>query len=109
MRLSDQVTQVRAPLVPDRYGNLRRDWAAATRTVRPADVQPLSTDEVTVDQQRTITRWRMVLHPDRDVEPTDRIEWDGGTYEVDGDVRRWKRRGAVHHLQAVLMRINQGA
>ncbi|WDZ87188.1 phage head completion protein [Micromonospora cathayae] len=106
MRLRDQVTRVRAPLVDGPYGNQQRDWDNATAQPYPAEVQPVSSTEDVVNQQQTVTRWRMFLGADADLEATDRFEWDGGTYEVDGDVERWKRRGVLHHLEAVLMRVD---
>lgn len=108
MILRDQVVQLRAPLVGGPYGGQDRDWGNATPTPRQADVQPVSSTEDVVNQQRTVTRWRLTLYPDRDVEATDRFEWDGDTYEVDGEVERHKRRGALHHYTAVLMRVEGG-
>lgn len=113
MLLSDTVTRRRAPLVAGPYGNSQRDWPNATSVTYPAEVQPVSSTEDVVNQQRTVTRWRMFLGPAADLEATDRIEWDDGTgvgtYEVDGQVEGWKRRGQPHHLEAVLMRVTVAA
>lgn len=106
MRLGDQVTRVRAELVDIGYGNQGRDWNNTTEQPYAAEVQPVSSTEDVVNQQQTVTRWRLFLGPDADLEATDRIVWDGDTYEVDGDVERWKRRGVLHHLEAVLMRVD---
>ncbi|MEV1321960.1 hypothetical protein AB0J14_38430 [Micromonospora arborensis] len=109
MRLRDQIVRVRAPLIGGSYGNQDRDWGNAQPGVEyPADVQPVSSTEDVVNQQQTVTRWRLFLGPDADLLATDRVVWDGATYEVDGDVERWKRRGRLRHLQAVLMRVEQG-
>jgi hypothetical protein len=104
--LSETVIRRRAPLVDGPYGNQVRDWENAPPVTYPAEVQPVSSAEDVVDQQRTVTRWRLFLGPGADLEATDRIEWDGATYEVDGDVERWERRGVLHHIEAVLMRVN---
>lgn len=109
MILRDKVTRLRAPLVDGPYGNQTRDWANATAVTYAAEVQPVSSTEEVVNQQRTETRWRLFLGPSADLEATDRILWDGDTYEVDGEVERHKRRGALHHLEAVLLRVEQGA
>ena len=110
MILRDKVVRRRAPLVDSPYGNQTRDWANATSVTFDAQVEPVSSTEDVVNQQQTVTRWQMTLYPSADVEPTDRFVWDGDTYDVDGDVERWKRRrGGVHHLRAVLMRVEQGA
>ena len=106
MRLSDTVTRLRAPLIAGPYGNSEFDWPNATSVDYPAEVQPVSSTEDVVNQQQTVTRWRLFLGSTADIEATDRIEWDGDTYEVDGEVERWKRRGVVHHLEAVLMRVD---
>lgn len=111
MLLHDEVVRRRAPLVTAGYGNLKPDWPNATSVTLPAAVQPQGGDEDVVDQDRTVTRWRLFLHADADLLPTDRIEWDDGagvkTYEVDGDVEAWKRRGRAHHLEAALIRVAQ--
>ncbi|BEL07827.1 hypothetical protein Q0Z83_060180 [Actinoplanes sichuanensis] len=108
MQLRDSVIRQRAATVPDGYGNQRPDWSSTDDAAYPADVQPLATDEQVVDEQRTTTRWRLILPATADVIASDRIAWDGDVYEIDGDVQRWKRRGVVHHLEAVLLTVNQG-
>lgn len=107
MRLTDTVVRRRAPVTSGSYGNQTRDWANASTQTYPAMVGPVSSTKDVVNQQQTITRWRLTLGPYADLEATDRIEWAGGTYEVDGDVERYKRRGGqLHHLSAVLLRVN---
>lgn len=102
---ADEVTVVRAPAAEGPYGSDDRDWSTASRTVTVATVQPLSSSEDTVEQERTVTRWRVFLPPDADVHAADRVEWDGVSYEVDGDVERWKRRGVLHHFELVMRRV----
>lgn len=113
MILRDKVTRLRAPLVDDAYGNQRRDWPNATRVTYPAELWPVSSTEEVVNQQRTETRTRMIQGPAYDLLATDRIEWDNGsgvaTYEVEGDVEPFKPRGRLHHYEAVLLRVEQGA
>jgi hypothetical protein len=110
--LQDQITIVRAGLIPGPYGSDDRDWAHATRTVVDAYVRPVSSTEDVVLQQRTETRWKATLDRYADLQATDRVEWDddGGlkTYEVDGEVERHRLHGAVHHQAAVLQRITGG-
>ncbi|GAA2516693.1 phage head completion protein [Winogradskya humida] len=108
MILRDRVTRLRAPLVGDGYGNQERDWDQAVAVEYPAGVGPASSTEDVHDQQRTTTRWRVFLPPTADLEATDRVTWDGTTFEVDGDVERWKRRGRLHHVEAVLLKVTQG-
>ncbi|GAA3781172.1 phage head completion protein [Micromonospora maritima] len=107
--LHDQVTRLRAPLAEGPYGNEERDWDNPEQATWPAEVQPVSSTEDVVNQQQTVTRWRLIVGPSADLVATDRVVWDGATYEIDGDVERWKRRNVLHHLEAVLMRVEQGA
>lgn len=109
MRLHDQITRHRnGEVVTDPYGNPVGDWEDPTSVTYPAEVQPLSATEDVVDQQRTDTRWRLWLGPTADLLATDRVEWDGQMYEIEGDVERWKQRGTLHHLKAILVKITQG-
>ena len=109
MLLSDSIVRRRAPLVTGAYGKQVRDWAQATSVTYQAEVQPVSSTEDVVNAAETETRWRIWLHPSADLAASDRVVWDGATYEVDGDVERWKERGRLHHLRAVLVRVAQGA
>lgn len=107
MNYADKVTRVRAGVTTGPYNSSVRDWENAARLVFPAAVQPLSSSEDVVAQQRTETRWRVFTVPVAGFEATDRVEWDGGTYEVDGDVEVHKRRGVPHHLELVIARVEQ--
>ena len=107
MLLPDQVTRRRATTASDGYGNPTSDWSSVTEVVYPAEVQPASTDENVVDQDRTVTRWRAWLPAAADLVATDRIVWDGDTYEIDGDVQRWKQRGVPHHIEVLLVKVTQ--
>lgn len=107
MLFADSVSRLRSTTVEDDYGNLIRVWSGATPVVYAAEVQPLSATENTVDQDRLETRWRMWLYPTADVVATDRIVWDGDTYEIQGDIERWKIKGRLHHLKAILSKVTQ--
>lgn len=111
MILRDQVIRLRAAASPnDGYGNSKADWNSASSITYPAAVQPMtlrSSNENVVDQSRTVTRWQMFLPPSADVIATDRIEWNGQIFEVDGDIEVWKRRGRPHHIEAVLVKVTQ--
>lgn len=106
---AEKVTIVRAgAATEDAYGNSQPGWATATRTDVWGTVQPLSSSEDVVNLDRTVTRWRLFLPPGADITARDRVEWQAGTFEVDGDVERWSARGAEHHVEAVLQRITEG-
>lgn len=98
------IAVLRAPMVPGDYGSgTTPDWSqAASRAVSGCSVQPAPSDEFTVDRDTFITRWQVFAPADADVRPTDRIEWNNDTYEVDGDVLRWEFGDLAHlviHLQ----------
>lgn len=107
------VVRLRAPVVPDRYGNRVRDWAAAERTPwTGVSVQPAgrSEDQATGDRDTATTGWSLQSQPgvDLDLLPTDRVELaDGVVCEVVGEVARhpdpWGR--GVHHVEATLQRV----
>lgn len=106
--LADSVTRRRAPLVSSGYGNQTRDWAAATSQSYAARVSPVSSTEDVVEQPRTLTRWKCTVGPEADLAATDRVEWGGATYEIDGDVERHKSPRGLHHQTVILMRVATG-
>lgn len=106
--LTDSVTRRRAPLTSSGYGNETRDWSNATSRIYAARVSVVSSTEDVVEQPRTITRWKCTVGAEADLAATDRIEWDGQTYEIDGDVERHKGLRGVHHQTVILMRVATG-
>lgn len=109
---AEQVVRLRAPVATDRYGNEKRDWAAAERAevtgvnIQPAGA-PADSDEDTSGRQVTVTTWYLCTRPgvDLDLLETDRIEWDGMTLEVNGKVGRWRLAGRAHHVEATLTEV----
>lgn len=108
MQLYDTITRLRAPQVSTGYGNQARNWAAATSTDFLVHWSAQSVSEVVGDEPRTVTRGRIFGGPDLDLEATDRVLFDGDTYEVDGQVMRSYQRGQLHHVRAMLRRIETG-
>jgi hypothetical protein len=107
----ETVTLVRAPFKVDKYGNTtsERDWASATRTPYPGlMVQPDGSTEATGDRPSVITGWRLITPKARDFPAlaTDRVEWDGLTLAVDGEVGRFRVGGRLHHVEARLKRVS---
>lgn len=100
----EEVHVLRAPVVTDSYtGNETRDWAAARRRGPfPAAVQPASTDELTDRRQVTLTRWTVNMEPE-DVLATDRVQWRGDDYDVDGEVGSWPG-SPRNHLEFTITR-----
>lgn len=107
------LVRLRAPLRRNRGGELVPDWSSdlvERVTITGVSVQPSSTDETSTAQftSRSI-RHRVFSLPGTapDVTAIDRIEFDGDTYEVEGDVNAWPDPfGAVvlHHVEFVIRR-----
>ncbi len=106
MRYPDRVVRRRAALVAGPYNRQVRDWPNASTLVLSANVQPGASSEDVVRQQRTETFARFFLPLGSDVVPTDRVEWRGDTYEVDGDVQV-RARGDRGHVLFVGAKVTQ--
>ena len=103
MIAADVVEVVRPHYVTDGYGNTVPDWTSATRTSYTGSVQPTSGAAVTGNRDGTVASWRAFLWPeDADIRPTDRIEYAGRVFEIDGDVGRWTIAGLGSHIEADL-------
>ncbi|MFF7408703.1 hypothetical protein [Streptomyces lydicus] len=108
---ADSLTLVRAPFRVDKYGNTtsERDWANAIRTpYTRLSVQPDSSTEATGDRPYVVTGWRLITAKGVDIPAlaTDRIEFDGMTLELDGEVGRFRVGGRVHHVEARLKKVS---
>lgn len=111
MIFPESVKVVRAPVVDSGYGSLERDWDNATRTAVAFGVivqASESTEDFTVGRSPVITHMRLITPPGKDIDllRTDRVEWGGADWDVDGEVARHKRpsTGLFHHLEATLKR-----
>ncbi len=102
-KFRDTVTLLRAPIVTSAYGNSGRDWSIATETASPANVQGPSGGEDFGEGDRVTSRWRLFLPGGVNLEPTDRVRWNGEVYEIDGEV--FARRDK--HVKATLARVTQ--
>lgn len=110
--VTDLVTIVRAVKAVG-YGNaITLDWGpAASRATVEANVQPAGTSEATDGGRDRVTRRiRVFLHAGTDVVATDRIEWGGAAWEVDGEPERWPdpTGGGEHHVELTATRIVGG-
>jgi hypothetical protein len=103
---------VRAGERIDRGGNTVPDWspgAVARITVTRLNIQP-SIQREAIDDQRnaTVTGWHVQSAEDTnpDIRFDDRLEWDGMTLEVDGEVARWPQlfTDTVHHIEFEMKR-----
>lgn len=99
------VTLLRAPFIADPYGNegTERDWDSATQTVLTGcSVQPAGSDEYVIDREAVTVRLKAYLPGLPDVESTDRAEWNGDQYVIDG-VEPW-RFPPMEHTDILLRR-----
>jgi hypothetical protein len=103
-----EVTRLRAELVSDgRHGGPSRAWAHASSTaITGVSVQPFATAESTIDAAYIADRLRLFAPPGTDIVSTDRIVYDGVTYEVDGNAQPWHDLGGqAHHIELVIKRL----
>ncbi|MGK5729723.1 hypothetical protein [Streptomyces sp. URMC 124] len=96
----------------DRGGNVVTDWspdAVSRLPITEVSIQPTTAAETaTPERTAVITGWHVQSPPgvDLDVRAADRIEWDGMTLEIDGEVARWSDpiEGGTHHVEFDLVR-----
>lgn len=110
MMFNQSATRVRAGTKTDRGGNTVPDWSTPDRElVTGLNVQP-NTQNETLDEQRNavITGYRVQSDEGTapDILATDRIEWRGSTFEVQGEVAVWPDLFAdtVHHIEFTMVR-----
>ena len=115
MRFRDTGTRLRGVTVPGDYGNPSSiDWTEATlnKLDLPCEMQPetatTTSNEDVVQQQRTLTHWRLFLPAGADITAKDRWRFAGVDYEVDGEVASWRLRGTEHHVEVRLQRVSGG-
>lgn len=102
--------RLRAGTKTDRGGNTIPDWSNPSRlTVSGLNIQPNAQTE-TVDEQRTATitgyRVQSAEGTAPDIKATDRIEWNGQAFEVDGEVATWPDlfTDTTHHIEFAMVR-----
>jgi hypothetical protein len=101
---SHTITVRRASSTDDAYGNPERNWASASSvTVSGCSVQPVVGAENTVGRDTIVSRWQLFAPTGTDLTATDRVEFAGDTYEVDGEVQRWDFP-PLSHVTALLRR-----
>ena len=85
--MRDSVTVIR-PSQKTSRGATVKDWDKATRTTL-ADVQVTPANTVQDRDGRVVNvsdRFTLRARYEADIQAGDRVEWDGRTFEVDGDV-----------------------
>ena len=91
-------------LTEDAYGNEERDWSNPARTdYTGCSVQPAGADEYTVDRESVIVRLRAFIPGVVDALSTDRAEYAGDVYYIDG-VEPWAFE-PLSHTDLLLRRV----
>ncbi len=91
----------------DEYGNP----ITSTQSLRdrwPARLEQVSGVEVAVGDDRVLTDWVCYLPPETVVDPSDRIEYGGRTFEVVGPPQVLMRAQGPGHLEARLRFVQGG-
>lgn len=109
LALRDWVTVMNATTVTeDPFGNPIPDWGTATEKVEPAHLNPVTSDEVVVNEDTVEARWHVTLLPVTAATALSRIVWRDQTFEVDGEVQSsMDGRGRIRHHGAYLKRVAQ--
>lgn len=110
MLFSNAVVNVkRAAVVTSSYNDKARDWDNASYAASgvAAEIQFQGTSETTDQRKQVVNLYRCLLPLGTDVRSTDRIEWDGSDYEVDGQPQPWSSPivGATDHVRITLREV----
>lgn len=104
---SDTVTRLRG-LSRDNWGD--PSGTAAELDITGCSVQPVSASESTDRGELLVTNLTAYLPAGTDILATDRVQWLGSTYAVNGKPAVWRDElGNVDHVQVqLLLREGQG-
>ena len=110
MLFSNAVVNVkRAAVVTSSYNDTARDWDNASYAASgvAAEIQFQGTSETTDQRKQVVNLYRCLLPLGTDVRTTDRVEWDGTDYEVDGQPQPWSSPivGATDHVRITLREV----
>ena len=99
------ITVIRPGEKASDYGtSTEPDWDDTTdKNYKWCSVQPVTGAEFTVDRDNVTSRWQVWAPPSVDIRSSDRVAWNGATYDVDGEVQRWDFQ-PLDHLVIYLIR-----
>lgn len=105
---TDTVTRQRATTTIDEYGNLSRSFPGDQVTFNNCRVQPrISIEQVTEDREMTEQVLGLYTPIDADIIATDRVVFNGDTYEVHGDGQKHRGvTGATSHAHFRIRKID---
>ena len=99
------VVRVRAALTTESDGSYIRDWDGATSTaINGCMIQPFQLSsrlqiEMNLDREFSSAYFRFWFPPGTDIQSTDRLVFNGNTYEVYGVPGTWfDQDGTEHHV-----------
>lgn len=79
------------------YGDPTIDWSNPDRKIiRSCDWQPEQGQEISLDRDAVVTRWRWFGPINADVTDQDRLEVDGLVYYIEGSVEEWPGEWLAH-------------
>ena len=104
---SQEVTRIR-PGTRELRGSTLPDWSedkVTTVTIKGCSVQPASTSLSQDGRVLGISEgWTAYLPEGSDVQAGDRIVFDGDTYEINGEPKKWTGAFTRSHIQLNLIR-----
>lgn len=104
---TDSIVRVRPGTTTER-GSTVPDWSTdkvTKLTIGGCSVQPASTSLSQDGRVLGISDgWTAYLPEGSDVQAGDHIEWDGNTYEINGEPRKWPGASRCAHIQLNLTR-----
>lgn len=96
------VTRLRPAYVDDGHGNMVPDWGAPDELpITWCSVQPGVSQEDRVNRDASLIAFTVWASGDVDVTATDRVEYNGTIFEVDGEPERWQV-GFLNHTKFFL-------
>lgn len=100
--LVQTLTWIEPGTTTDRYNNTVDDWSTATRTEIAAYVEQQNRTELRDGRDTLVSGWLLMTN-ELAVTSRARFEWDGHTFEVDGEPSKPTTPDGPHHLEARLL------
>lgn len=101
------VVLVRPAVTTDRYNNPSYDYgpAAARTTIRAwIEQADLAREQIRDGRDAIESGWKLITNH-TGVDPLDRVEWDGQTFDVDGEPWPVYTPAGLHHIEGSLRKV----
>jgi hypothetical protein len=104
----DTIVRLRATTEEDDHGNDVPNWTyPARKPIRGCAVEPGAPQEYLIGRDASRVQWFVMAPYGTDVKGSDRVEWQGVTYEVSGEPAPWRSSsGRLDYLAIVLQTWN---